>query len=62
VGDYYSYADRGFTDIVVNNVRGTAEQLRSVVKEFADLGADELIFNPATDDLDDVLRLADVVL
>jgi alkanesulfonate monooxygenase SsuD/methylene tetrahydromethanopterin reductase-like flavin-dependent oxidoreductase (luciferase family) len=62
VGDYYSYADRAFTDLVANFVRSTPEQLRSVVKAYADLGADELILNPGTADLDDVLRLADIVL
>ena len=29
--------------------------------DFGDMGADELVFNPATDNLDDVARLAEIV-
>jgi alkanesulfonate monooxygenase SsuD/methylene tetrahydromethanopterin reductase-like flavin-dependent oxidoreductase (luciferase family) len=61
VSDYY--ADTGqFADVVINGLNDTPEKLRTVVKGFADLGVDELILNPATDEFDDIQRLADVVL
>jgi alkanesulfonate monooxygenase SsuD/methylene tetrahydromethanopterin reductase-like flavin-dependent oxidoreductase (luciferase family) len=61
VGDYYA-GNGDFTEMVVNNMNDTPDRLRSVVKAFADIGADELILNPTTDELDDVHRLADIVL
>jgi alkanesulfonate monooxygenase SsuD/methylene tetrahydromethanopterin reductase-like flavin-dependent oxidoreductase (luciferase family) len=61
VRDYYDGAG-DFTDLVAGSVRTTPEALREAVKAFGDLGADELIFNPTTDDLDDVARLAEIVL
>lgn len=40
----------------------TPERLRTIVKSFTNIGADELILNPTTDELDDVNRLAEIVL
>jgi hypothetical protein len=40
----------------------TPDELRATVKAFGDIGADELILNPTTDEIDDVRRLADIVL
>lgn len=34
---------------------------REVVKEYEDLGVDELFFNPTIDDLDEAERLAEAV-
>lgn len=60
VADYY--ADAGpFLDIVVNAVRTTPAEITQAVKEFEALGAEELIFNPTSDDLDEISRLADLV-
>ncbi|WP_461003186.1 hypothetical protein [Streptomonospora sediminis] len=39
-----------------------AESLRDAIKQFEALGADELILGPGTDDLDEIARLADIVL
>jgi alkanesulfonate monooxygenase SsuD/methylene tetrahydromethanopterin reductase-like flavin-dependent oxidoreductase (luciferase family) len=61
VGDYYSNMG-DLAKVVVDNVRTTPEAVRAAVQEFADLGADELIFNPATDEIDDIERLAELVL
>jgi alkanesulfonate monooxygenase SsuD/methylene tetrahydromethanopterin reductase-like flavin-dependent oxidoreductase (luciferase family) len=61
VHDYYGNMG-DVADFIVANVRTTPETVRDAVKAFADLGADELIFNPATDELDDVARLAELVL
>jgi len=61
VRDYYGGAT-DFADLVAGSLRTTPEAMRDAVKAFGDIGADELIFNPTTDDLDDIARLADVVL
>lgn len=61
VRDYYSTIGDG-ADFIASGVRTTPEAVRDAVKDFADIGADELIFNPATDELDDIARLADLVL
>jgi alkanesulfonate monooxygenase SsuD/methylene tetrahydromethanopterin reductase-like flavin-dependent oxidoreductase (luciferase family) len=61
VGDYYAGAG-DFTELVVNGMNSTPEAVRDAVKAFADIGADELILNPTTDEIDDIRRLADIVL
>ncbi|GAB3460886.1 hypothetical protein GCM10027570_46250 [Streptomonospora sediminis] len=62
--DYYGAAATGgeIQDIVVGNVHTDAESLRDAIKQFEALGADELILGPGTDDLDEIARLADIVL
>jgi alkanesulfonate monooxygenase SsuD/methylene tetrahydromethanopterin reductase-like flavin-dependent oxidoreductase (luciferase family) len=61
VYDYYS-GSGDFAKLVVDNLARTPEQIQEVVKAFAAIGAEELILNPTTDDLDDIERLAEVVL
>jgi alkanesulfonate monooxygenase SsuD/methylene tetrahydromethanopterin reductase-like flavin-dependent oxidoreductase (luciferase family) len=61
VHDYYSVMGE-FADQVAAGVSGTPGAVRATVAGFADLGADELVFNPGTDDIDEIDRLADVVL
>jgi alkanesulfonate monooxygenase SsuD/methylene tetrahydromethanopterin reductase-like flavin-dependent oxidoreductase (luciferase family) len=60
--DYYSISGEDFANMVSANMHGSADSLRQAVKEFADLGLDELIFHPMSDDLDDIERLAEIVL
>ncbi|MEV4313159.1 LLM class flavin-dependent oxidoreductase [Actinocrispum sp. NPDC049592] len=60
--DYYSVAGEDFAKSVAGNVATTDAQLRELVKSFEEIGADELIIHPVTDELDDVARLADIVL
>jgi alkanesulfonate monooxygenase SsuD/methylene tetrahydromethanopterin reductase-like flavin-dependent oxidoreductase (luciferase family) len=60
VHDYYSGTE--FADQIAAGVSGTPDAVRATVAGFADLGADELIFNPGTDDIDEIDRLAGVVL
>ncbi|HKN50991.1 MAG TPA: LLM class flavin-dependent oxidoreductase [Amycolatopsis sp.] len=62
VGDYYSNMGEDGAAFIASGVRTTPDEVRGAVKAFGDLGADELIFNPATDNLDDLSRLAEVVL
>ncbi|MBP2328254.1 alkanesulfonate monooxygenase SsuD/methylene tetrahydromethanopterin reductase-like flavin-dependent oxidoreductase (luciferase family) [Kibdelosporangium banguiense] len=61
VGDYYANTGE-FTEMVVNSMSATPDEVRSTVKAFHDLGVDELVLNPTTDELDDIGRLADIVL
>jgi alkanesulfonate monooxygenase SsuD/methylene tetrahydromethanopterin reductase-like flavin-dependent oxidoreductase (luciferase family) len=60
VHDYYSVSAQ-FAEIVVGGVATTPDKVREAVKAYSDLGADELMFNPGTDDPDEVARLADIL-
>ncbi|UNO38882.1 LLM class flavin-dependent oxidoreductase [Streptomyces sp. MST-110588] len=58
IEDFYRLAPK---DIAANAVlRTTRETIERSIKEYTDLGVDEIIFVPATDDLDEVTRLADI--
>jgi len=48
--------------VVAGGVRDGAAGVREAVAAFGDLGADELIFNPALDDASEVARLAGAIL
>jgi alkanesulfonate monooxygenase SsuD/methylene tetrahydromethanopterin reductase-like flavin-dependent oxidoreductase (luciferase family) len=61
VRDYYSNLGEG-ADFIASTVRTSPDAVRTAVKEFEAIGADELIFNPTLDDLDEIAKLADVVL
>lgn len=61
VRDYYSNIGEG-ADAVAAGVHGTTAAVRNAAKAFEEIGADELIFNPATDDIDEIDRLAEAVL
>jgi alkanesulfonate monooxygenase SsuD/methylene tetrahydromethanopterin reductase-like flavin-dependent oxidoreductase (luciferase family) len=61
VYDYYSIAGDEIASMVAAGVRSTPESIREAISAFGDLGADELIFNPATDDINEVSRLAEIV-
>lgn len=58
--DYHRLA-RDHVDVVVDGLADTADKVRVAVKQYDELGVDEVIFSPATDDLSDVARLAEVV-
>lgn len=62
VRDYYGNMGAESAGFIASGVRTTPEAVRDAVKAFGDIGADELIFNPATDELDDIARLAELVL
>lgn len=61
VGDYYD-GSGPFVDIAVGGVRTTPAEITEAVKEFEALGAEELILNPTSDDIDEIARLAQLVL
>lgn len=62
VHDYYSVAGEEFAGLVSGAVCTTPKMLTEAVSSFADIGATDVIFNTGTDDVDDVQRLADIVL
>lgn len=62
VADYYASAGQQVVDLIVGGISVGADAVRTTVKAYADLGIDEVIFNPAVADIDEVAHLADVVL
>ena len=60
VHDYYSFLGEA-AEMIAGTVRTTRDEVRQAVKEFGDMGADELVFNSGTDNLDDVAALAEIV-
>jgi hypothetical protein len=61
VYDHYSVSG-DYAKLVSANAGVTAADIRALVTSVEAIGSDEPIFNPTTDDLDDVERLAEVVL
>lgn len=62
VWDYYSVAGDDFANLVANNLSGGVEAIKQTVKAFEEIGADELVLGPGIADLDEISRLADIVL
>ncbi|WP_394427109.1 LLM class flavin-dependent oxidoreductase [Streptomyces sp. SGAir0957] len=62
VYDYYSTAGADTAGFIASAVSGGGEEIKKTVREFEEIGADELILNPTSDDVDEILRVADVVL
>jgi alkanesulfonate monooxygenase SsuD/methylene tetrahydromethanopterin reductase-like flavin-dependent oxidoreductase (luciferase family) len=58
---YYAFAGDHAATIANGAVR-TPERIRGIVEEFADIGMNELVFTPTLARLDEVDRLADIVL
>ena len=61
VHDYYSFSG-DFAGLMASAVCDTPQKVREAVASFEGIGADDLIFNTGTDDIDDIKRLADIVL
>jgi alkanesulfonate monooxygenase SsuD/methylene tetrahydromethanopterin reductase-like flavin-dependent oxidoreductase (luciferase family) len=62
VHDYYRNFGSETADMIAGALRGTKDSILDAVATFRDLGADELILNPGVDDINEVSRLADIVL
>ena len=60
--EYYSIYGHEEADGVAAGVYGGAAAVKDAAQAFADIGADELIFNPTLDDIEEVARLADAVI
>jgi alkanesulfonate monooxygenase SsuD/methylene tetrahydromethanopterin reductase-like flavin-dependent oxidoreductase (luciferase family) len=62
VRDYYLAVGAEYADPISEAIPVGREGVRAAVEAFAAIGADELIFNPAQPDLDEIDKLAEVVL
>jgi alkanesulfonate monooxygenase SsuD/methylene tetrahydromethanopterin reductase-like flavin-dependent oxidoreductase (luciferase family) len=62
VYDYYSIAGDELASMVANEARIGAEPVRDALKAWEDLGVDEVILNPTLDDINEISRLAEIVL
>ncbi|MFD2421753.1 LLM class flavin-dependent oxidoreductase [Amycolatopsis pigmentata] len=62
VHDYYSASGAEIAGAVVNGVCDSPVKVKEAITSFADIGATDIIFNTGTDDLDEVRRLAEIVL
>jgi alkanesulfonate monooxygenase SsuD/methylene tetrahydromethanopterin reductase-like flavin-dependent oxidoreductase (luciferase family) len=62
VRDYYIPAGAETADFIAGAASGGAEAIKTTVRAFEEIGADELILNPTLDDIDEIARLAEVVL
>ena len=61
VYDYYSSAGHEVASMVAAAVCTSPAMVTDAISSFADIGADDVIFNTGTDNVDDVKRLADIV-
>jgi alkanesulfonate monooxygenase SsuD/methylene tetrahydromethanopterin reductase-like flavin-dependent oxidoreductase (luciferase family) len=61
VWDYHRGTGDRSARLVTGGLVAGPGQVKDTVAAFADIGADELIFNPAVGDLDEITRLADIV-
>jgi hypothetical protein len=59
---YYAWMGEETASMAEGAVCGSAEGVKAFVDSFPAIGVDEIIFNPATDDVDEVNRLAEIVL
>ncbi|WP_217561292.1 LLM class flavin-dependent oxidoreductase [Streptomyces sp. GbtcB6] len=62
VHDYYSSAGTDVAGLITSTVSGGADAVKATVEGFKAIGADELILNPTNDDLDEIQRVAEIVL
>ncbi len=58
---YYAWTGEETADMAARAVCGSVEEVKAFVDSFAAIGVDEIIFNPATDAVDEVGRLAAIV-
>ena len=59
--DYYAVAG-DYAEQVAAGMSDSADTVRAAIASFAEIGTDEFILVPATDDLDDIERLAEIAL
>jgi alkanesulfonate monooxygenase SsuD/methylene tetrahydromethanopterin reductase-like flavin-dependent oxidoreductase (luciferase family) len=62
VRDFYAFFGGQMAGMVAGNVCDGPAMVKETVRAYADLGADELIFNPVLDDPAELARLAETVL
>ena len=60
VSNYYGVGSE-FAEIVGGAMCDSPTRVQETISSFAAIGVDEISFNPGTDDVDEVKRLADIV-
>ena len=61
VQKYYAFLEPAIANVIVNSVSTTAEEVKTTIQRFAEIGTDELIMVPAIPEVAQVERLADVI-
>jgi alkanesulfonate monooxygenase SsuD/methylene tetrahydromethanopterin reductase-like flavin-dependent oxidoreductase (luciferase family) len=61
VHDYYSFLGDETADFITSAAAVGPDGIKDAIKAFEEIGADDLIFNPTVDDLDEIGRLAELV-
>jgi alkanesulfonate monooxygenase SsuD/methylene tetrahydromethanopterin reductase-like flavin-dependent oxidoreductase (luciferase family) len=59
---YYSVNGEEFSNVAAAGVNGSPDAVRETVQAYTDLGVDELVLIGTTDDVDEISRLAEIVL
>lgn len=59
--DYYSFINHDVATMIANNGAVGPDEIANTIKSFADIGADDLVFNPMTDDPAEIERLAELL-
>ncbi|HEY4020107.1 MAG TPA: LLM class flavin-dependent oxidoreductase [Pseudonocardiaceae bacterium] len=59
--DYYSFIGDEFATMIANNGAVGPDEIAATIKSFEDIGADDMLFNPMTDDLTEIERLAELL-
>ncbi|TCO44259.1 LLM class flavin-dependent oxidoreductase [Actinocrispum wychmicini] len=59
---YYAFGGPEYAEQVAGGILGSADALKATLKAYEGIGTDELILHPSTDNLDEIARLADIVL
>jgi alkanesulfonate monooxygenase SsuD/methylene tetrahydromethanopterin reductase-like flavin-dependent oxidoreductase (luciferase family) len=62
VHDYYSFLGEDTANFVASAASVGADAIKETVAAFEEIGTDELVFNPTLADLDEIAKLAEVVL
>jgi hypothetical protein len=62
VWDFYSPLGEDFAGLVTSGIATGPDAVRQTLTAFADIGATDLILNPAVGDPDEITRFADIVL
>ncbi len=59
--DYYSFIGHDRASMIANNGAVGPDEIANTISSFAELGADDLLFNPMTDDPAEIERLAELL-
>lgn len=62
VHDYYTFMGDQLVGQVVGAVCDSPAKALEALSAYTDIGATDIVFNPGTDDIDDIERLAEAVL